>query len=124
MRSVAMKWVSSLICWLIAPAYAGELIGDLLPRINLPDACETKCRNGDGDPLFPQGTINGSCVLACRGIPGASPPSPGVRPSRNNRAFVLLEGGPALLVCLKSSPRSTGVFRLLWIAGSGAAPIF
>ena len=35
MRSVAMKWVSSLICWLIAPAYAGELIGDLLPRINL-----------------------------------------------------------------------------------------
>lgn len=69
------------------PAHAQEIFG----QIHIPDNCEIKCGNGDGDRLFPQGTISGSCVFRCREIDRAAPPSPGVRPSGNNRAFILLE---------------------------------
>lgn len=53
--------------------------------------CEAGCKNGDGDALFPQGTVNPSCASKCAGNSGVAPPSPGVRPSGNNRAFILLE---------------------------------
>lgn len=90
MRSVVLTHVI-LIAWAIPPAHAAGFLDGLLPRINLPDVCEAKCANSDGDRLFPKGTINGSCVLKCRDVQRASPPSPGVRPSGNNRAFILLE---------------------------------
>ena len=91
MSSVAVKSVWLLVVFGISPASAANLFGDLLPRIDLPDACEIKCKNNDGDDLFPQGTINGTCVDACRDEHRVAPPSPGVRPSGNNRAFILLE---------------------------------
>ena len=92
MRSLALKCVWSLLILTIAPVYAGGWGSDLLPRVSYRlDACELRCIENDGDQLFPRGTINGSCVSECRGKVLISPPSPGVRPSGNNRAFVLLE---------------------------------
>jgi hypothetical protein len=87
----------SLLFWTFVPAYAGGF-GGIRPFQVLPldafepmDSCEIECNNNDGDELFPQGTTNGSCVSGCREIHAASPPSPGVRPTGNNRAFILLE---------------------------------
>lgn len=91
MRSVILHCLSSLLFLTMVPTYAAGFLDDLLPRIELPDACEIKCNNKDGDQLFPQGTISGSCVSKCRDVHRVAPPSPGVRPSGNNRAFVLLE---------------------------------
>lgn len=55
-------------------------------------ACRAKCTNNDGDELYPQGTFDRVCVERCRdSIVKSAPPSPGVRPSGNNRAFILLE---------------------------------
>lgn len=57
--------------------------------------CKSKCRDKDGDALFPQGSLNASCYRNCqeagRGVFHNMPPSPGVRPSGDNRAFVLIE---------------------------------
>ncbi len=74
------------------PAISAGLL-DGIPKMPDPAfmACRAKCTNNDGDELYPQGTFNGSCVERCRGGVLAAPPSPGVRPSGNNRAFVLLE---------------------------------
>ena len=66
-------------------------IGRILDQIQIPDACTLKCDNKDQDDLFPSGIVDRSCVSECREEKGAVPPSPGVRPSGNNRAFVLLE---------------------------------
>lgn len=61
------------------------------------DYCLPRCKNDDQDDLFPQGTVNRACLISCRneqiGILTlyAAPPSPGIRPSGNNRAFILLE---------------------------------
>lgn len=53
--------------------------------------CEAGCEKRDGDALFPQGIIDRSCASKCAGNSGVTPPNPGVRPSGNNRAFILLE---------------------------------
>lgn len=62
-----------------------------MPSVTPQSLCEARCDNRDGDALFPQGTRDLTCVMRCRGISGDAPPSPSVRPSGDNRAFILLE---------------------------------
>jgi hypothetical protein len=55
------------------------------------EGCRKRCTNDDSDELYPRGTTNWSCFNDCRGKRYKIFLSPGVRPSGNNRAFVLLE---------------------------------
>ena len=74
---------------------AAELDSGLISIPRIPDpaliACRAECSNHDGDDLYPGGTFSESCAQKCRGNVLAAPPNPGVRPSGNNRAFILLE---------------------------------
>jgi hypothetical protein len=79
----------AVVCVVLATSSLAQF--DSMPSGTQQSICEAGCKNKDGDRLFPQGTNNRSCVLKCRGISGDAPPSPGVRPSGNNRAFILLE---------------------------------
>lgn len=53
-------------------------------------ACDTGCPKILGDELYPEGVVDTDCKGRCIDRL-TTPPSPGVRPSGNNRAFVLLE---------------------------------
>lgn len=89
MKSHLPLWPLTLL-FALSTAYAQPiaLLGDATTN------CNNDCRNNDADALFPKGSKHVKCSQHCEKMPDPykyDPPSPGVRPSGNNRAFVLLE---------------------------------
>lgn len=81
--SLAAASLTSLVCASLAQPIAPLGEGTL---------CSTGCRHKDSDPLFPRGSLDHGCALSCSLPSGLyAPGSPGVRPTGNNRAFILLE---------------------------------
>lgn len=93
MKLQALFAGAAFVCTLVYQPASSAGLFDMMSRMASPSlmACRAECSNNDGDDLFPQGTFNGACIERCRGGKLVALPNPGVRPSGNNRAFILLE---------------------------------
>lgn len=89
---MSKPWSSLIAASLTVLAFAG--LAQPIQPLGASPSCSNGCRHKDADALFPQGSRDHFCVEFCNTLPPSrlyAPGSPGVRPSGNNRAFILLE---------------------------------